>query len=155
MKHARQAKILEIIDKEVIETQEEIADRLKKAGMEVTQATISRDIKELRLIKVMTEDGRYKYAPFNSTDNTVFNRLMTVFSKSYVSSDYANNIVVVKTLPGMAPAAASASAIDSMNYPEIVGSIAGDDTVLIVCRSEKIAKEFVEKLSKLAKSDDK
>jgi len=99
MKHARQAKILEIIDKEVIETQEEIADRLKKAGMEVTQATISRDIKELRLIKVMTEDGRYKYAPFNSTDNTVFNRLMTVFSKSYVSSDYANNIVVVKTLP--------------------------------------------------------
>jgi len=78
---------------------------------------------------------------------------MTVFSKSYVSSDYANNIVVVKTLPGMAPAAASA--IDSMNYPEIVGSIAGDDTVLIVCRSEKIAKEFVEKLSKLAKSDDK
>ncbi|ABN52050.1 MAG TPA: arginine repressor [Hungateiclostridium thermocellum] len=153
MKHARQAKILEIIDKEVIETQEEIADRLKKAGMEVTQATISRDIKELRLIKVMTEDGRYKYAPFNSTDNTVFNRLMTVFSKSYVSSDYANNIVVVKTLPGMAPAAASA--IDSMNYPEIVGSIAGDDTVLIVCRSEKIAKEFVEKLSKLAKSDDK
>lgn len=153
MKHARQAKILEIIDKEVIETQEEIADRLKKAGMEVTQATISRDIKELRLIKVMTEDGRYKYAPFNSTDNTVFNRLMTVFSKSYVSSDYANNIVVVKTLPGMAPAAASA--IDSMNYPEIVGSIAGDDTVLIVCRSEKIAKEFVEKLSKLAKADDK
>jgi len=153
MKHARQAKILEIIDKEVIETQEEIADRLKKAGMEVTQATISRDIKELRLIKVMTEDGRYKYAPFNSTDNTVFNRLMTVFSKSYVSSDYANNIVVVKTLPGMAPAAASA--IDSMNYPEIVGSIAGDDTVLIVCRSEKIAKEFVEKLSKLEKSDDK
>ncbi|GAE87678.1 arginine pathway regulatory protein ArgR [Acetivibrio straminisolvens JCM 21531] len=97
MKYNRQAKILEIIDKEVIETQEEIADRLKKAGMEVTQATISRDIKELRLIKVMTEDGRYKYAPLTNTDNTVYNRLMTIFSESYVSSDYANNIVVVKT----------------------------------------------------------
>ncbi|HOM01363.1 MAG TPA: arginine repressor [Acetivibrio sp.] len=153
MKYSRQAKILEIIDKEVIETQEEIADRLKKAGMEVTQATISRDIKELRLIKVMTEDGRYKYAPFTNTDNTVYNRLMTIFSESYVSSDYANNIVVVKTLPGMAQA--SASAIDSMNHAEIVGSIAGDDTVLIVCRTEKIAKEFVEKLSKLVKSDDR
>ncbi|HHV28621.1 arginine repressor [Acetivibrio mesophilus] len=153
MKYSRQAKILEIIDKEVIETQEEIADRLKKAGMEVTQATISRDIKELRLIKVMTADGRYKYAPFSNTDNTVLNRLMTIFSESYVSSDYANNIVVVKTLPGMAQA--SASAIDSMNRSEIVGSIAGDDTVIIVCRTEKIAKELVEKLSKLVKFDDR
>lgn len=149
MKYNRQAKILEIIESEVIETQEEIADRLKAIGMDVTQATISRDIKELRLIKVMSEDGRYKYAPFAKTENVVYNRLMTIFTESYTSSDYANNIVVVKTLPGMAQA--SASAIDSLNWPEIVGSIAGDDTVMIVCRAEKIAEELVDKFNKMAK----
>ncbi|HOQ38319.1 MAG TPA: arginine repressor [Acetivibrio sp.] len=150
MKNKRQAKILEIIENEVIETQEEIAQRLKEAGMDVTQATISRDIKELRLIKVMTSDGRYKYAPFTKTENVLLNRLMTIFSESYVSSDYANNIVVVKTLPGMAQA--SASAIDSLKQSEIVGSIAGDDTVFIVCRNEKIARKFVDRLKKLAKA---
>lgn len=118
--------------------------------MDVTQATISRDIKELRLIKVMTSDGRYKYAPFTKTENVLLNRLMTIFSESYVSSDYANNIVVVKTLPGMAQA--SASAIDSLKQSEIVGSIAGDDTVFIVCRNEKIARKFVDRLKKLAKA---
>ena len=150
MKNKRQAKIPEIIENEVIETQEEIAQRLKEAGMDVTQATISRDIKELRLIKVMTSDGRYKYAPFTKTENVLLNRLMTIFSESYVSSDYANNIVVVKTLPGMAQA--SASAIDSLKQSEIVGSIAGDDTVFIVCRNEKIARKFVDRLKKLAKA---
>ena len=151
MKYNRQAKILEIIENEVIETQEEIADKLKELGMDVTQATISRDIKELRLIKVMAADGRYKYAPFSKVENVVINRLMTIFSESYVSSDYANNIVVVKTLPAMAQA--SASAIDSLNWSEIVGSIAGDDTVMIICRAEKIAEELVNKFNKLAKSN--
>ncbi|WP_010252708.1 arginine repressor [Acetivibrio cellulolyticus] len=149
MKYNRQAKILEIIEAEVIETQEEIADRLKDLGMDVTQATISRDIKELRLIKVMASDGRYKYAPFSKTENVVYNRLMTIFAESYASSDYANNIVVVKTLPAMAQAAASA--IDSLKWPEIVGSIAGDDTVMIICRAEKIAEELVNKFNKMAK----
>ncbi len=149
MKYNRQAKILEIIEAEVIETQEEIAEKLKALGMDVTQATISRDIKELRLIKVMTSDGRYKYAPFSKTENVVYNRLMTIFTESYASSDYANNIVVVKTLPGMAQA--SASAIDSLKWPEIVGSIAGDDTVMIICRAEKIAEELVNKFNKMAK----
>lgn len=149
MKYNRQAKILEIIEAEVIETQEEIADRLKELGMDVTQATISRDIKELRLIKVMASDGRYKYAPFSKTENVVYNRLMKVFTESYVSSDYANNIVIVKTLPGMAQA--SASAIDSLKWPEIVGSIAGDDTVMIICRAEKIAEDLVNKFNKMAK----
>ncbi len=149
MKYNRQAKILEIIDAEVIETQEELAEKLKALGMDVTQATISRDIKELRLIKVMTSDGRYKYAPFSKTENVVYNRLMTIFTESYASSDYANNIVVVKTLPGMAQA--SASAIDSLKWPEIVGSIAGDDTVMIICRAEKIAEELVNKFNKMAK----
>ena len=149
MKYNRHTKILEIIEAEVIETQEEIADRLKSLGMDVTQATISRDIKELRLIKVMASDGRYRYAPFSKTENVVYNRLMTIFTESYASSDYANNIVVVKTLPGMAQA--SASAIDSLKWPEIVGSIAGDDTVMIICRAEKIAEDLVNKFNKMAK----
>jgi len=150
MKYARHSKILEMIDNDIIETQEEIADRLKKMGMDVTQATISRDIKELKLIKVMTAEGRYRYAPHSRTENVVINRLITIFSEAYVSGDYANNIVVVRTLAGMAQAAASA--IDSLNLGEIVGSIAGDDTIMIVCRSESIAKELVDKFNKLAKS---
>jgi len=141
---------LEIIDAEVIETQEEIAERLKAIGMDVTQATISRDIKELRLIKVMSQDGRYRYAPLSKSENVVYNRLMTIFTESYVSSDYANNIVIVKTLPGMAQA--SASTIDSLNWTEIVGSIAGDDTVMIICRAEKIAEEIVNKFKKMTKT---
>jgi len=149
MKYSRHAKILEIIDKEVIETQEELAERLKSLGVEVTQATISRDIKELRLIKVMTEDGRYRYASIGKNENVVTDRLLKVFSESFVSSDYANNIVVVKTLPGMAQAAASA--IDSLKWNEIIGTIAGDDTIMIVCRAEKIAEDLVNKFNRMTK----
>jgi len=149
MKYSRQAKILELIDKYVIETQEELAEKLKEVGMDVTQATVSRDIKELRLIKVMTEDGRYKYAPFSQTENMLTNKLLTVFSESFVSCDYANNIVIVKTLPGMAQAAASA--VDSLKWTEILGTIAGDDTIMIVCRAEKFAEELVERFSKMKK----
>ncbi|MCX8131975.1 MAG: arginine repressor [Clostridia bacterium] len=149
MKYSRHTKILEIIEKNVIETQEELAEKLKDIGMDVTQATVSRDIKELRLIKVMTEDGRYKYAPLSKTENIITNRLMTIFSECYVSSDYANNIVIIKTLPGMASAAAAA--IDSLKQPEIVGTIAGDDTIMIVCRAEKIAEELVNKFSKMVR----
>lgn len=149
MKYNRHAKILELIDKNVIETQEELAERLKELGMDVTQATVSRDIKELRLIKVMTEDGRYKYASLAQTENTVSNKLLTIFIESFVSGDYANNMVVVKTLPGMAQAAASA--IDSLKWTEIVGTIAGDDTIMIVCRAEKIAEELVNKFNRMVK----
>lgn len=148
MKYNRHAKILEIVEKSVIETQEEIAEKLKEMGMDVTQATISRDIKELRLIKVMTEDGRYKYAPFTKTEAVTSNKLITIFTESFVSSDYANNIVVIKTLPGMAQA--SAAAVDSLKWPEIVGTIAGDDTIMIVCRAEKIAEELVNKFIRMA-----
>jgi len=148
MKYNRHAKILEIIENNFIETQEELAEKLKEIGMDVTQATVSRDIKELRLIKVMADNGRYRYAPFSQSENRISNKLITVFTESYVSSDYANNIVVVKTLPGMAQA--SASAVDSLKWPEIVGTIAGDDTIMIVCRAEKMAEELVEKFSKMA-----
>jgi transcriptional regulator of arginine metabolism len=149
MKYSRHAKILEIIEKSVIETQEEIAEKLKELGFDVTQATVSRDIKELRLIKVMTEDGRYKYAPFTQSENTISNKLLNIFSESFVSSDYANNIVILKTLPGMAQACASA--IDSLKWTEIVGTIAGDDTVMIICRAEKIAEELVNRFNKMVK----
>lgn len=151
MKYNRQAKILEIIENEIIETQDELADRLKKAGMDVTQATISRDIKELRLIKALTPDGRYRYATISKEGGMHSDRLITIFSKSYVSGDYANNIIVVKTLPGMAQACAAA--IDSLGWTEIVGTIAGDDTIMIVCRAEKIAEELVDRFAKLAKTN--
>lgn len=149
MKYNRHAKILEIIDNNVIETQEDLAEKLKQQGMDVTQATVSRDIKELRLIKVMSSDGKYKYATLTQTENHISNRLTTILTESYVSSDYANNIVVVKTLSGMAQAAASA--IDSLKWEEILGSIAGDDTLIIVCRAEKIAEEIVDKFNKMIK----
>lgn len=149
MKYSRHAKILELIDKYQIETQEELAEKLKEVGMDVTQATVSRDIKELRLIKVMTENEHYKYAPITQTEGSITNRLLTIFTESFVSCDYANNIVVVKTLPGMAQA--SASAVDSLKWSDIVGTIAGDDTIMVVCRAEKIAEELVNRLNRMTK----
>lgn len=149
MKYNRHAKILEIIDNNVIETQEDLADILKEQGMDVTQATVSRDIKDLRLIKVLSSDGRYRYATFSQTENQVSSRLTTILTEAYVSSDYANNIVVVKTLSGMAQAAGSA--IDSLKWQEILGTIAGDDTLIMVCRAEKIAEEIVNKFNKMIK----
>ncbi|MDD2503837.1 MAG: arginine repressor [Clostridia bacterium] len=149
MKYSRHAKILELIEKYQIETQEELADKLKDHGMDVTQATVSRDIKELRLIKVMVDDMHYRYAPISHSEGSINNKLLTIFTQSFVSCDYANNIVVVKTLPGMAQA--SASAVDTLKWPEIVGTIAGDDTIMVVCRAELIAEELVNKLSKMSK----
>ncbi|NTV90130.1 MAG: arginine repressor [Clostridiales bacterium] len=147
MKYNRHAKILEVIEKFDIETQEELAEKLKESGMDVTQATISRDIKELRLIKVMMENEKYKYSTVSHTEGAILNRLLKVFTESFVSCDYANNIVVVKTLPGMAQA--SASALDSMKWADTIGTIAGDDTIIIVCRAEKFADELVNRLNKL------
>lgn len=149
MKYSRHAKILEIIDRNVIETQEELAEKLKEMGMDVTQATVSRDIKELRLIKVMNEDGRYKYASFAQAETPLTNKLMNIFAECYVSGDYANNLVVVKTLSGMAQAAAAA--IDSLKWSEILGTIAGDDTIMIICRAERIAEDMVNKFNKMAR----
>ena len=149
MKYSRHAKILEIIENNIIETQEELAEKLKESGVDVTQATVSRDIKELRLVKVMTEDGRYRYAQMSHSENILTNKLITIFAESFVSCDYANNIVVIKTLPGMAQAAASA--IDSLKWSEIVGTIAGDDTIMIVCRAEKIAEELVNRFNRMTK----
>lgn len=149
MKYNRHSKILEIIENNIIDTQEELVERLKKMGMDVTQATVSRDIKELRLTKVLTDDGRYKYASITQSENTISNKLLKVFTESYVSGDYANNIAVIKTLPGMAQAAASA--VDSMKWAEIIGTIAGDDTILVVCRAEQIAEKFIERINRMTR----
>ncbi|HOA55953.1 MAG: arginine repressor [Acetivibrionales bacterium] len=147
MKYSRHAKILELIEKYHIETQEELAEKLKEHGMDVTQATVSRDIKELRLIKVMSDNGSYRYASISPNESNISNKLLRVFAESFVSCDYANNLLVVKTLPGMAQAAASA--VDSLKWADIVGTIAGDDTIMIVCRTEKIAEELVGRFNRM------
>lgn len=151
MKYNRHAKILELIESYDIETQDELAEKLKELGMEVTQATISRDIKELRLVKVMTNEGKAKYAAMNSDTGVLSEKLLTILRGGYVSSDYANNILVVKTLPGMAPAVASA--IDSLGWSEIVGTIAGDDTIMVVTRAERIAEEIQGKFNRILEGD--
>ncbi|NLM72911.1 MAG: arginine repressor [Clostridiaceae bacterium] len=149
MKYNRHSKILDIIEKYEIETQDELAEKLKELGMEVTQATISRDIKELRLVKTLTESGKYRYTAIHSESRNVNDSLMVIIKEAFVSSDYANNILVIKTRPGMAQAVAAT--IDGLGWEDVVGTIAGDDTILIVCRAEKIAEELMEKFTRIVK----
>lgn len=151
MKYNRHAKILELIENHDIVTQDELVEKLRSQGMDVTQATISRDIKELRLVKVMTPEGKAKYAAMNNDSGTLSEKLLTILKGGYVSSDYANNILVVKTLPGMASAVAST--IDSFGWTEVVGTIAGDDTIMIVTRAERIAEEMQERFTLLLKGE--
>ena len=148
MKFQRQSKILELIEKEKIDTQEELSRRLKEWGFTTTQATISRDIKELRLVKVMTPDGTYKYTAA-STENEVsmMGRIRNIFKACVVSIASAQNLVVIKTLPGLGSAAGYA--IDAIHHPEVVGSIAGDDTVFVVITSTEKAVAFREEASSL------
>ena len=117
--------------------------------MDVTQATISRDIKELRLIKVLTPDGKYRYSAMNSDTGNMNDRLLIIIKEAYVSCDYANNILVIKTLPGMAQAVAAT--LDALGWSDIVGTIAGDDTVMVVCRAEKIAEDLMDKITRMVR----
>ncbi len=149
MKYNRHAKILDIIENYEIETQDDLAERLRQSGMDVTQATISRDIKELRLVKVLSTDGRYRYSAMNSDAGNMNDRLLVIIKEAYVSCDYANNILVIKTLPGMAQAVAAT--IDSLGWNDIVGTIAGDDTIMVVCRAEKIAEDLMDKLTRMVR----
>ncbi|WP_312698906.1 arginine repressor [Sedimentibacter sp.] len=143
-KYTRQTKILELISKKEIETQEELADGLKAMGIDVTQATISRDIKELRLVKVMSKNGKYKYATIGQSQEGITDRLNKIFENSVVSIDNAMNIIVLKTIPGAAQICASA--IDYMGVDDIVGTLAGDDTVFVAIRTmddiENVLEEF-------------
>ncbi len=141
MKTQRQAKIMEIISSRDIETQEQLLQALQEAGYYSTQATISRDIKELRIVKELTSFGTYRYTTsVKEGSHTFSTRLNTIFRECIVGYDYAQNMVVIKTLPGLAGAAASA--IDGMNMSVVLGSLAGDDTVFVVMRDTNAAAAF-------------
>lgn len=147
MKKRRQAKILELISSNEIETQEELQELLLKFGFEVTQATISRDIKELRLVKDLSPKGRYIYSTGKKFSDNISHRAGGIFNESIIKIDYALNTVVIKCFSGMANAACAA--IDSMNLDGILGTIAGDDTIFILCASEESAMNFTYKLRKM------
>ena len=148
MKFQRQSKILVLIEKEQIDTQEDLSRRLKEWGFSTTQATISRDIKELRLVKVMTPDGTYKYASAASENEAgMMGRIRNIFKESVVAINSAQNSVVIKTLPGLDSAAGYA--VDALRQPDIVGSIAGDDTVFVVMSSTEKAETFREEARSL------
>ncbi len=133
MKTKRQTKMLELIKKHDIETQEELSDFLQKEGYQVTQATVSRDIRELKLTKVAMSNGRQKYVALTEVNEDLSEKYTRVFRDAFVSMDMAQNILVIKTVSGMAMAVAAA--IDAMHLHEIVGCIAGDDTIMCAVRS--------------------
>lgn len=148
MKMQRQAKIMEIISTADIETQEQLLDALQRAGFKSTQATISRDIKELRIVKELTSFGTYRYTTSaKESSGTFSSRLNTIFRECITSYDHAQNMVVIKTMPGLASAACSA--IDSMNMSAVVGSIAGDDTAFLVMRDSACAAAFCAEIKRL------
>ena len=148
MKAQRQAKILELISTTNVDTQEQLLAMLESEGFHTTQATISRDIKELRIVKELTSLGNYRYTTGNNElEGTFSTRLNTIFKECVISFDYAQNIIVVRTLPGLASAAASA--IDGMNIHAVVGSLAGDDTVMIVMRDTNSAAVFCGEMKSL------
>lgn len=147
MKKLRQDKILEIIQKYDVETQEELADRLRAAGLKVTQATVSRDIRELKLSKVLSSDGRQKYAFLKQENGQLEDKFIRVLRDGFASMDMAQNILVVKTVSGMAMAVAAA--LDALDFPEVVGSIAGDDTIFVAVRSQEATAALMEKLERL------
>lgn len=149
MKAERHAKIIELIRKHNIETQEELADKLNEEGYNVTQATVSRDIRELKLTKVADGAGRQKYVFLDGKDNSMSDKFIRILKEAYVSVDMAQNILVVNTVSGMAMAVAAA--IDAMNYHEIVGCIAGDDTIMCAVRTVEDTKNLMDKIHKLVK----
>lgn len=146
-KKERHNYILAIINKQDISTQEELVEILRSLHLEVTQATMSRDIKELGLTKVTNEKNVQKYVGNTRIKEPPTSKLITVFSQAVLSCDNAGSIVIVKTLPGMA--GASASTIDSLNFPEVVGTLAGDDTIFIATKSSILANHLLDKLKAL------
>lgn len=147
MKTKRQTKMLELIKKHDIETQEELSDYLQKEGYQVTQATVSRDIRELKLTKVAMSNGRQKYAALTEANEDLSEKYTRVFRDAFVSMDMAQNILVIKTVSGMAMAVAAA--IDAMHLHEIIGCIAGDDTIMCAVRSVDDTIAVMSRLRKL------
>ena len=148
MKARRQAEILSIIQEYDIETQDQLLEKLREKGLKSTQATISRDIKELHLIKEPAGQGKYRYAvSAHRTKLNFADKLRTIFRESVLTVDNAQNIVVIKTLPGLANAAGSA--VDGMDVPYLVGSLAGDDTALLIMRDTESAVDFTEEIKEM------
>ena len=147
MKTGRDARILDIIAEHPIETQDELLTRLREEGFKATQATISRDIKDLRLVKTLGSDGKYRYVSASRSSTDIRTNFSNLFSTSVDSIDVAQNLVVIKTLSGMAQAVCAA--LDSADYPSVVGTIAGDDTIFIACRTADLAVSLTEELKKL------
>lgn len=149
MKQVRHEKIIELVKNQAIETQEELAEILNANGFVVTQATVSRDIRELQLTKVAYEKGKQKYVVLKNKDVKLDEKYIRILKDGYVSIDVAVNILVVKTVPGMAMAVAAA--LDSLNWNEIVGSIAGDDTIMCAIRTVEDVKVVMERLELIVK----
>ncbi|MCY1713239.1 arginine repressor [Caproiciproducens galactitolivorans] len=147
MKTRRHAKILELINAYTIDTQEELLRRLREDGFDVTQATVSRDIKELRLIKTLSPDGKYKYSAGRDNTRDYSSKFYSLLSDSAVQINCAGNMVIIKCLTGMAQAVCAA--MDSMHWPNIVGTLAGDDTIFIVVKNEEQAQQMVSELKKM------
>jgi transcriptional regulator of arginine metabolism len=142
MRYSRQNKILEIIESYDVETQDQLQERLKEAGYNVTQATISRDIKELQLVKTMTGSGKYKYIAGKFDKQPISERFIKIFRETILSYDYAKNLIVVKTLSGCGNAAGEA--IDCLGLEHIIGSVSGDNTMLIIVDDDKNVPEIIE-----------
>lgn len=153
MKYKRHNKIIEIITEYDIDTQDELIAKLREAGFDVTQATVSRDIRDLKLVKISTKDHRYKYALSTHNDIHISSKYRNIMRETIISVDYANNFVVLRTYSGMAQAAAAA--VDGMGWSEIVGTIAGDDTIFVMMRDNNAAVEFAERLKLIGRSGEK
>lgn len=151
MKERRQNAIKQFIETKEIETQDELLEELTKAGFSTTQATISRDIREMKLTKVAVGNGRQKYTLIQNTDIDVMKKYQQVLSAGILDMDYAENLIVVRTVSGMAMAVAAA--LDNMNLPGLMGCIAGDDTIFCAVRSSTLCKEIIAGIKKVASDD--
>lgn len=149
MKALRHDMILEIIENETIETQEDLAKALQARNINVTQATISRDIKELRLVKTMSSKGVYKYATVDKAETSIADRFSRIFSESALSIDSAGNLLVIKTISGAANAACEA--LDAMKWPGIIGTIAGDNTLLVIAKSISDVEEIIRRFKSMVR----
>lgn len=147
MKNGRHRKILEIIRGYDVETQEELIGRLAEGGYIVTQATVSRDIKELRLVKIPSGSGRYKYSETGGETTVNSAKFLNMFAENVTSVDRGQNVVCIKCLTGMAQAVCAS--FDKLHWENIVGTLAGEDTIFILCRTEKAAQELAEEMEKL------
>lgn len=147
MRYSRQNKILELITNQEIDTQDKLVSLLKDDGFDVTQATVSRDIKELQLIKVLTADGTYKYAVSTQQDAPISDRFVKIFRETITSFASAQNLIVIKTLSGCG--AAAGEAIDCIGLPHVVGSIAGDNTLMLIVDKEENVEEILSIFNKM------